>query len=284
MSREEDNEHYQRYRQHQPGNSHPKEQHNHEFPGIGNVSTTGVIYCTDRATALGFKTGDPEWANFGQGAPETGSLEGASEKPTTIEVTDAMREYAPTAGLTELREAVASLYNDLYREGKASQYTWENVCIVPGGRAGLVRVSAMLSESYLGFFVPDYTAYTDVLSLFKGFVSIPGFLDENDAYRIHPELVKNEISRLSVLLTSNPRNPTGQMLKGAELQEVMDICKDHATLIMDEFYSGYNYTSNCDGTTNSAAAFVDDVDEDAIIIIDVTTLDLRIDTSDNSRV
>lgn len=233
---EEDNEHYRRYRS-QPGNAHPKEKHDHEMPGIGNVSTTGVIYCTDRATALGFHAEDEEWANFGQGAPETGSLPGAPEKPTSIQVTDAMREYAPTAGLTELRKAVATLYNDLYRDGKRSQYTWENVCIVPGGRAGLVRVAAMLSESFLGYFVPDYTAYTDVLSAFKGFVSIPGVLDEDDSYKIHPDLVKAEIKRgLSVILTSNPRNPTGQILKGDELKEVMDICKDHTTLIMDEFY------------------------------------------------
>lgn len=49
--------------------------------------------------------------------------------------------YAPTAGVRELREAVANLYNTTYRQGKASKYTHENVCIVPGGRAGLIRVS-----------------------------------------------------------------------------------------------------------------------------------------------
>ena len=40
----------------------------------------------------------------------------------------------------ELRTAVADLYNALHREGKESKYTWENVCIVPGGRAGLNRL------------------------------------------------------------------------------------------------------------------------------------------------
>lgn len=163
----------------------------------------------------------------------------------TIEVTDAMREYAPTAGLKELRVAIADLYNDLYRKDKDGQYTWESVCVVPGGRAGLVRVAAMLSESFLGYFVPDYTAYTDVLSAFKGFVSNPGVLDEDDSYKIHPELVRAEIKRgLSVILTSNPRNPTGQILRDDELKEVMDICKDHATLIMDEFDVSHHDSGN----------------------------------------
>jgi hypothetical protein len=33
------------------------------------------------------------------------------------------------AGIKELRKAVADLYNHTYRQGKASQYTHENVCV-----------------------------------------------------------------------------------------------------------------------------------------------------------
>lgn len=43
----------------------------------------------------------------------------------------------------------------------------------------------------------------------------------------------------SVILTSNPRNPTGQVLTNPELAKIQDICRDRATLIMDEFYCGY---------------------------------------------
>lgn len=48
-------------------------------------------------------------------------------KPTEITIDPSSLEYAPTAGIKPLREAVALLYNDLYRKGKESQYTWENV-------------------------------------------------------------------------------------------------------------------------------------------------------------
>jgi len=77
------------------------------------------------------------------------------------------REYGPTAGIKPLRAAVANLYNENYRQGKESKYTWENVCIVPGGRAGLIRIAAVLGSAYLAFFIPDYTAYNEMLSLFK---------------------------------------------------------------------------------------------------------------------
>ena len=33
---------------------------------------------------------------------------------------------------------------------------------------------------------------------------------------------------------------------------------------MDEFYGGYNYTSDCDGTVVSAADNIEDVDEDGM--------------------
>lgn len=113
------------------------------------------------------------------------------------------------------------------------------MCIVPGGRAGLLRIAAVLGNAYLSFFIPDYTAYNEMLGLFRNFVAVPSPLDERDAYRIHPENIKDEVKRgVSVILTSNPRNPTGQVLKGEQLKEVLDICRERCTLIMDEFYSG----------------------------------------------
>lgn len=43
---------------------------------------------------------------------------------------------------------MADLYNQTYRQGKNSQYTFENVCIVPGGRAGLSRLAAVIGDVY----------------------------------------------------------------------------------------------------------------------------------------
>lgn len=94
-------------------------------------------------------------------------IEGCFQRPTHIDITVASREYAPTAGIKPLREAVARMYNEHHRQGKPSQYTWENVAIVPGGRAGLIRIAAVLNQAYLGFFIPDYTAYNEMLSLFR---------------------------------------------------------------------------------------------------------------------
>jgi aspartate/methionine/tyrosine aminotransferase len=89
-----------------------------------------------------------EWANLGQGAPEVGPIPESSDRPTEIKFPVDALEYAPTTGVKALREAVANLYNETYRQDKESKYTYENVCIVPGGRAGLSRVAAVVGDVY----------------------------------------------------------------------------------------------------------------------------------------
>ena len=78
-----------------------------------------------------------------------------------------------------------------------------------------------------------------MLGLFKNFVPVPTPLEAEDGYRIHPEKIKEEVKRgVQVVLTSNPRNPTGHTVKGKELEETLKVCRGKCTLIMDEFYSG----------------------------------------------
>jgi len=51
-----------------------------DFAMIQRVEKTGVIYATKRAKSNGFSPADPTWANMGQGAPETGPIEGAPKR------------------------------------------------------------------------------------------------------------------------------------------------------------------------------------------------------------
>lgn len=79
-----------------------------------------------------------------------------------------------------------------------------------------------------------------------------------------------------MILTSNPRNPTGHALSLDELSLIQDICRDRATLVFDEFYAGYDYRHGCDGTTISAAQNVIDVNEDDVLLIDGLTKRFRL--------
>lgn len=117
----------------------------------------------------------------------------------------------------------------------------------------------------------------EMLSLFKNFAAIPIPLEKKDNYHIHADKIEEEIRRgVSVFITSNPRNPAGNMVTNPELAEIQDMCRERATLIMDEFYCGYNYTSNCDGTVVSSAENIEDVDGDDVLIIDGLTKRFRL--------
>ncbi|CAO0789220.1 unnamed protein product [Mucor circinelloides] len=245
--------------------------------GIEHPGSTGVIYVMDRAMKNGFTYDSEGWANFGQGAPEVGPIEGCFERPKHIDIPQDAYEYASTSGITELKQAVANLYNEIYRQGKDSKYTHENVCIVPGGRAGLTRVAAAIGDVNVGYFLPEYTAYEQMLSVFKRFVPIPTTLEEDSHYHIDPDTIRKEISGrgLGVIVASNPRNPTGQVIQDEELEELVQVAKErHTTLVLDEFYSAYIYNGE-PGKTVSASQFVDNVDEDPIILIDGLTKNFR---------
>jgi len=244
------------------------------------VPRTGVIYVMTQAAQRGFHYGHPDWANLGQGAPETGPLDGAPDRVTRIDLDEATHEYAPVGGMLELREAVAALYNERYRKGMKSQYTAENVAISGGGRTGLTRVVASLGRVHLGHLLPDYTAYEELLEIFRAFVPIPITVSAANGFALEPERLRQEIvgKGLGALLLSNPCNPTGHALRGGALRAWLAICRElSCSLIFDEFYSHYLYGDAAaqEGAALSAARYVEDVDKDPVVIIDGLTKNWR---------
>jgi len=282
---EKESEAHQIFRQ-APGH-HPKglpqlvDPEEETVPGIEHPGSTGVIYCSDRAMANGFSYANShEWSNLGQGAPEVGPIPGAPERPNTIQMSLDSLEYAPTTGVKALREAVANLYNHTYRQGKDSQYTYENVCIVPGGRSGLSRVAAVIGDVYTSYQIPDYTAYDQVLSAFRRLVPVPTALDPKNKYRLDIEQTKRDVRTqgLQVILASNPRNPTGQVIRGRDLKELVTLGREGTTVILDEFYSWYIYPDRTEdyGKSISAAKYVEDVNKDSIVLVDGLTKNWRL--------
>lgn len=252
---------------------------NHPSSTFRKVPLTGVIYVMTEAARLGYFYGNEEWANLGQGAPETGPLPGGPERVNTIELTDFDHEYAPVQGTWELREAVANLYNERYRKGMKSQYTAENVAIGAGGRLSLSRIAAVLGRMHVGHFLPDYTAYEELLDQFDRFIPIPTPLDPERGYNFSAHDLEKEIVNrgLSAVLVSNPSNPTGKLIGGTQLQAWVETARKlECYLLMDEFYSNYVWdpVASASGSV-SAAAYVNDVDEDPVVVIDGLTKNWR---------
>ncbi len=249
------------------------------IPAFRSVPRTGVIYVTSEAHKLGYRSSDPAWCNLGQGQPETGPLPGAPPRVQEVSVRVDDQEYAPVPGLWELREAVASLYNRLFRRGMPSQYSAENVSICGGGRAALTRAAASLGHVNLGHFLPDYTAYEELLDVFKAFTAIPILLEGERGYAFTPDDLRKEIQGrgLSALLLSNPCNPTGKLVQGEELSRWVRTARElECSLLLDEFYSHYVWTARPGQLPiESAARYVEDVNRDPVVIFDGLTKNWR---------
>lgn len=244
-------------------------------PAFRPVPRTGVIYVMDRAKEVGYGSDGQEWCNLGQGQPETGPLPGGPARPADVAIHADDYEYAPVGGLEMLRRAVAALYNTRYRQGRQSQYGPENVCICGGGRASLTRVVASLGNINLGHVLPDYTAYEELLEIFGTFSAIPILLEPGSGYALSNAELRREVTGrgLGALLLSNPSNPTGRLLEGSALAGWVREARDlRCTLILDEFYSHYIWREDlASSVTVSAAAHVEDVNTDPVVILDGLT-------------
>ena len=250
-----------------------------------SVPRTGVIYVTTEAAKLGYRASTStsssatDWCNLGQGQPETGPLPGAPERVSSVAIDVDDQEYAPVAGLTELREAIAALYNRLYRRGMRSQYSVENVSVSGGGRASLTRAAASLGHVNLGHFLPDYTAYEELLDVFKAFTAIPILLEGERGYGFSVEDLRREVRGrgLSALLLSNPCNPTGKLIQGEDLARWVGVAREEdCALLVDEFYSHYIWAGRPGQLPlESAARYVEDVDRDPVVLFDGLTKNWR---------
>lgn len=246
-----------------------------------DVPYMGVIHVVAEAAKKGFTNNDPDWCNLGQGQPEVGVIEGAPARIEAIHWRTGDQAYGPVAGTQALRQAVADHYNRLFRAGKRSQYRADNVAIAAGGRLALSRLIATLGAVRLGYQTPDYTAYEDLLASHAHRITpvqVPTYADQD--FRVTPERFAQLIAqhRLGAHLVSNPCNPTGQLLENEELAAYVEIArKTNCVLLLDEFYSHFIYGSNGSPASQavSAAAFVDEVDQEPILLIDGLTKNFR---------
>ncbi len=250
------------------------------FPAFRTVPRTGVIYVSNQARTRGYRPDDPSWANLGQGQPETGPLPGGPPRMASLTIDPNDHEYAPVPGLWDLREAVAALYNQLYRRGMGSFYSAENVAISSGGRAALTRAVAALGQINLGHFLPDYTAYEELLDIFRLVSPIPILLEAESGYAFTVNELRREVlgRGLAAVLLSNPSNPMGKLISGDELAAWLGVARElDCALLCDEFYSHFIWQTGAGepGPTVSAARYIEDVDRDPVVIFDGLTKNWR---------
>lgn len=88
--------------------------------------------------------------------------------------------------------------------------------------------------SYTSFSLPEYTSYDSMLSVFRRLVPIPSLLAAQDNYRLNLDQLREAIKNqgISVVVGSNPRNPTGSVIKNEDMKELVKLARDGPTTIV----------------------------------------------------
>ena len=144
--------------------------------------------------------------------------------------------YAPTAGILELRRAIAE---KLSRENLLHA-TADDVIVTPGAKmAVFAAIQALLQEGDECLLIgPSWVSYEPCVAFAGGSVAW-GNVDENF---MPLDLAENINSKTKLIIVNSPSNPTGSVFDRKVLEEIRDLSVDHNLFVIsDEIYEKIIY-------------------------------------------
>ncbi|MBV8236002.1 MAG: pyridoxal phosphate-dependent aminotransferase [Acidimicrobiia bacterium] len=200
---------------------------------VGSIEESATLAIDARAKAL--KAAGEDVIGFGAGEPDYPTPEhivAAAEKACRD---PRFHHYTPTAGLPELRAAVADkTAGDLGMPVAASQ-----VLVTNGAKQALYNTFAALLDpgDEVLFNAPYWVTYPESIRLAGGVpVAVP--TEESSGFRATvADLEAARTSRTKVLLFASPQNPTGAVYRRDEVEAVGRWAADNDLwVVTDEIY------------------------------------------------
>ncbi|MFH0844545.1 MAG: pyridoxal phosphate-dependent aminotransferase [Pseudomonadota bacterium] len=172
--------------------------------------------------------------SYGAGEPDFLAPEHVREAAIKA-IRDGQMESLPTAGLTELKEAIA----DYYTGKKGLQVDPSQVLISNGSKQTIMNAILTLVEKgdEVLIPVPAWVSYPEQVKLAD---ATPVFVptSEENGFMLTADMLRPYITRKSkLLILNNPNNPTGSLIDRKELLEIAELMVRHGIyIICDEIY------------------------------------------------
>jgi len=152
-----------------------------------------------------------------------------------------MTKYTPSAGLPELREAIA---DHLKPEGIQTHY--KNVIVTPGAKHAIFCAMGAVLDPGDEVIIPSPCwTYEAMVLMFGG---KPVFVEtkEADNFKLKAKKVENALTKKTRMVLLNfPNNPTGAVMNKADLKEIADLAVDKKLWVLsDEIYDCLIYDGN----------------------------------------
>ncbi|HYX69403.1 MAG TPA: pyridoxal phosphate-dependent aminotransferase [Terriglobales bacterium] len=144
--------------------------------------------------------------------------------------------YGPSAGLPQLREAIAQ-YVSQTRKVKVAP---EEVVVVPGGKPIIffTMLALVEEEDEVIYPNPGFPIYESMIR-FLGAKPVPIRLREEMDFRLDVnELASLITDRTKLIILNSPHNPTGGVLTGRDLRDIAQAIGERDIMVLsDEIYS-----------------------------------------------
>jgi aspartate aminotransferase len=153
---------------------------------------------------------------------------------------DALRKgythYGPSAGLPELREAIA----DDVSSSRGIKVSADEVVVVPGGKPIIFfTILALVEEGDEVIYPnPGFPIYESMIN-FLGAKAVPILLREERDFRLDVnELAGLITDRTKLIILNSPQNPTGGIITKKDVEDIAAVIGDRDIMVMsDEIYS-----------------------------------------------
>ncbi|MEP6261123.1 MAG: methionine aminotransferase [Gillisia sp.] len=173
---------------------------------------------------------------------------------------DGYNQYAPMAGVIELREQISQKIKSLYNRN----YDPETEITVTNGATQAIysAITAFVNkDDEVIVFKPAYDSYEPTIKLNGG---IPVLVQlQGREFKVNWEEVESKISsRTRMLIINTPHNPTGTLLNREDMQRLQELLRNtNIILLSDEVYEHLIF----DGNEHQSAALFTDLASRAII-------------------
>jgi aspartate aminotransferase len=148
--------------------------------------------------------------------------------------------YGPSAGLPELRQAVAIDSGKL----RGVHFNPEQVVITPGGKPVMAfAIMALVEEGDEVIYPnPGFPIYESMIN-YMGGTAVPTHLREERDFRLDAEELASLVNpRTKLIIINSPQNPTGGVLTREDLRLIAETALKHDVWILaDEIYSEILY-------------------------------------------
>jgi aspartate aminotransferase len=205
---------------------------------VGSIAESATLAVDAKAKAL--KAAGRDVIGFGAGEPDFATPEHVVEAAAAACRNPRFHKYTPTAGLPELRAAIA----DKTKRDSGYDVTAGQVLVTNGGKQAVYNTFAALldpgDEALLP--APYWTTYPESIALAGG-VPVVVETDESSGYLATVEqLDAARTERTKLLLFCSPSNPTGAVYPPEQVEAIGRWAVEHGIwVVTDEIYEHLVY-------------------------------------------